>query len=291
MSHRFRFDWFKIVAYAIVILFALFCVLPFYLLTIGSFTSEREIILDGYSFWPQSFSLDAYRLILAGGQIEASYWISIEITLVGTMLAVAFTTGLAYAIVMLGRSVGRPLGLFVYFTTLFGGGLVPFYLLVTQVLNLSETLWACVLPMLVNPFFVFIMVAFFRQLPKDLLEAARIDGANSFVVLFRIVLPISTPVLATIALFYGLAYWNSWYLALLFITNTEKFPLQLLLQNLLANVQLTGALQNQVPTIVNVPSYQLRMAMTLITIGPIVLVYPFLQRYFVKGLTLGATKG
>lgn len=284
-----RFDWFKFVAYTVVIIFALCCLVPFWLVVAGSLTDETELINNGYEFWPHHFSLVAYQFLMAGGQITTSYGISIFITVVGTTLALAITSSLAYAIAMLRPRVGRPLGFFVYFPMLFSGGLVPFYLLMTQVLPLQDSLWAVILPLMVNPFFVFIMVSFFRQIPREIIESGRMDGANSFVIFVRLVLPISTPVLATIALFYALGYWNDWFMALLFIGDNTKFPLQLLLQNMIANVDAAQSLTYN--SVIQVPSYQLRMALTLITIGPIIFVYPFLQRYFVKGLTLGAAKG
>ena len=283
------FDWFKGLAYAVVIAIAIACLLPFWLVISGSLTDEKELINNGYALWPQKFSLASYQFLLSGGQVATSYGISIFITLVGTALALAITSSLAYAIAMLRPRVGRPLGFFVYFPMLFSGGLVPFYLLVTQVLQLQDSLWAVILPLMVNPFFVFVMVSFFRQIPREIIESGRIDGANSFVIFVRLVLPISTPVLATIALFYALNYWNDWFMALLFIGDNTRFPLQLLLQNMIANVDATQALQYNAA--IQVPSYQLRMALTLVTIGPIIFVYPFLQRYFVKGLTLGAAKG
>jgi putative aldouronate transport system permease protein len=272
-----------------VIFFAICCLLPFWLVISGSLTDEKALINNGYTLWPQKFSLDSYQFLLAGGQVVTSYGISIIITVVGTALAVAITSSLAYAIAMLRPRTGRALGFFVYFPMLFSGGLVPFYLLITQGLQLQDSLWAVILPLMVNPFFVFIMVSFFRQIPREIIESGRIDGANSLVIFVRLVLPISTPVLATIALFYALTYWNDWFMALLFISDNTKFPLQLLLQNMIANVDATQSLQYN--SAIQVPSYQLRMALTLITIGPIIFVYPFLQRYFVKGLTLGAAKG
>ena len=284
-----RLDWFRTLSYIVIISFALCCLLPFWLVISGSLTDEAELVNKGYEFWPHAFSLASYQFLLAGGQIATSYGISIFITLVGTALAVAITSGLAYAIAMLRPRVGRPLGFFVYFPMLFNGGLVPFYLLVSQVLQLQDSVWSVILPLMVNPFFVFIMVSFFRQIPREIIESGRMDGANAFVVFVRLVLPISTPVLATVALFYALTYWNDWFMALLFISDNTKFPLQLLLQNLIANVDATQSLTYN--SVVQVPSYQLRMALTLITIGPIIFVYPFLQRYFIKGLTLGAAKG
>lgn len=288
-TRRQAIDWFQIFAIVIVSLFALSCFLPFWLVVISSFASEHALVQTGYTLWPQEFSLAAYQTLLSGPTLAQSYIASLFITLVGTAIALITTSGLAYVIANRAVRLSRPLGLMAYIPMLFSGGLVPFYILVTQYLHLSDTWWAVILPLAVNPFYVFIMVSFFRQIPQDILESGRLDGASEFTIFVRLVLPISTPILATIGLFYALAYWNDWFMALLFISDNTKFPLQLLLQNLVANVDAAQAIQTTATAAV--PTYQLRMALTVLTIGPIIFAYPFVQRFFVKGLTLGATKG
>lgn len=283
------FDWFKILAYVLVTSFGIVCLIPFWLLIAASLTNESDLVRNGYTLIPHHLSLAAYQFLLTGSTIGQAYAASLFITVVGTVLALLVTAGLAYVIASKRDLFGRALGFFVYFPILFTGGLVPFYILVTQYLQLSDSWWAVILPLLVNPFFVFIMVSFFRQIPAELIESARIDGANEVTIFFRIVLPISTPILATIGLFYALTYWNDWFMALLFISDNTRFPLQLVLQNLISNLEAAQSLQ-YVPSIA-VPTYQVRMALTVITIGPIVLLYPFVQRFFVRGLTLGASKG
>ena len=282
-------DWFQVFAISGVSLFALSCLLPFWLVVASSFASEHELVQTGYTFWPTEFSLVAYQSLLSGPTLAQSYLASLFITLVGTVIALATTSGFAYVIANRAARLSRPLGLMAYIPMLFTGGLVPFYILVTQYLHLTDTWWAVILPLAVNPFFVFIMVSFFRQVPQDIMESGRLDGASEFTIFVRLVLPISTPILATIGLFYALAYWNDWFMALLFISDNTKFPLQLLLQNLVSNVD--AAHPNQTTATAAVPTYQLRLALTVLTIGPIILAYPFVQRFFVKGLTLGATKG
>ena len=286
---RQQMDGFHVFAIVGVSLFALSCLLPFWLVVSSSFASEHELVQTGYTFWPTEFSLAAYQTLLSGPTLAQSYLASLVITLVGTAIALATTSGLAYVIANRAARLSRPLGLMTYIPMLFTGGLVPFYILVTQYLQLTDTWWAVILPLAVNPFFVFIMVSFFRQIPQDILESGRLDGASEFTIFVRLVLPISTPILATIGLFYALTYWNDWFMALLFISDNTKFPLQLLLQNLVANVDAAQAIQTNATAAV--PTYQLRMALTVLTIGPIILAYPFVQRFFVKGLTLGATKG
>lgn len=234
--------------------------------------------------------MQAYQVIFAGdNQIVTSYGVSIFITVVGTALALTVSTSLAYSISNRRNRLSRPLGFFVYFTMIFSGGLVPFYLLVTQVLQLADNIWAVILPLVVQPFYIFIMVSFFRKIPQELIESSRIDGASEARIFVSVVLPISTPILATVGLFYALTYWNDWFMAMLFLSDETHFPLQLLLQNLIANLDAAQTIPREVTT--PVPGYSIRMALTLLTIGPIVFVYPFVQRYFIKGLTLGATKG
>ena len=284
-----RFDWFKVLALVVVTLFALACLLPFWLVIAASFTDEHELLQRGYTLFPHQLSLDAYQTLLSGPTMLQSYGASLFITIVGTALALAITSGIAYVIANRLNRYSRLMGFFVYFPLLFSGGLVPFYILVTQYLQLSDTLWSVILPLLVNPFFVFIMVSYFRQVPLEIIESGRLDGASELTIFLRLVIPISKPILATIGLFYALIYWNDWFMALLFISDDSKFPLQLLLQNLVANVDASQAFQYSAAS--QVPTYQLRMALTVLTIGPIIFAYPFVQRFFVRGLTLGATKG
>lgn len=285
---RGRFDWFRAASTLLVSLFAIACLAPFWLVVASSLTSERELVSSGYTFWPKHFSLAAYRAIFSGPSVLHAYVASVFITVVGTALALLTTSALAYVIASRVPRVSRPLTVLTYVPMLFSGGLVPFYILVTQYLRLSNSLWAVILPNLVSPFLVFIMVTFFRALPEDVLEAARIDGASELRILWRVVLPMSKPILATIGLFYALNYWSEWFNALLFISDNDKFPLQLMLQNLISNVDAAQAIQ--VGANASVPIYELRSALVVITIGPVIFLYPFVQRYFVKGLTLGAVK-
>lgn len=291
-AHRTRrrrpLEAFEGVSIVVVSLFAVLCIAPFWLVIASSFTSEEELVSRGYSFWPESFSLGAYEAIFSGHSVLDAYLASLFITTVGTVLALATTSALAYAIASNMRGLSRPLAVMTYIPMLFSGGLVPFYILVTQYLQLSNSLWAVILPGLVSPFLTFVMVSFFRSLPVDVIEAARIDGASELRILLQIVVPMSKPILATIGLFYALAYWSEWFNALLFISDNANFPLQLMLQNLISNVDSAQAIQTS--TDASAPIYAMRSALVVITIGPVIFLYPFVQRYFVKGLTLGATK-
>ena len=187
--------------------------------------------------------------------------------------------------------ISRPLTIFAYIPMLFTGGLVPLYLLVTQVLDLSNSWFSVILPIMLAPFLIFVAVSFFRQLPEEIFDCVRMDGAGELRIFFQIVLPLSKPILAVLGLFYAVTYWNEWFMALLFISDPDRFPLQLILQNLISNVTNAATLPGASASEAAAPVYQLRFAMTVMTIAPILFAYPFAQRFFVKGLTLGASKG
>jgi putative aldouronate transport system permease protein len=285
---RRRADPFALASLVVVSAFALFCLLPIWMVVASSFTDESRLVRSGYSFFPTRFSLASYKVIFTESTVQDAYAASLFITVVGTALALTATTGMAWVISRRVRGLSAFFGTLTYLPMLFVGGLVPFYILVTRYLHLENTYWAVILPMTVSPFLVFIEAAFFRQIPEEILESARLDGAGELRTFVRIVLPLSKPILAVVGLFYATAFWNEWFIPLLFISDEHKYPLQLLLQNLIGNVNAAQALQTGSAA---APVYQLRMALTVVTVGPILLAYPFAQRYFVRGLTLGATKG
>lgn len=286
-SRKRKIEPFTIISTICVAVFALLSIIPLWMILAGSFTAESKLALHGYSMFPSPFSLEAYQQIFAGKALGKAYAASLFITIVGTLLSTMFSAGLAWVIARKMPYISRTLMIFAYVPMVFTAGLVPMYLLVTQYLKLQNSWWAVILPHMMAPFLVFIAVSFFQQLPGEILESARIDGASELRIFFSIVLPLSKPILAVIALFYAVTYWNEWFYSILFLTQPDKFPLQLVLQNLIANVTNASQIsESGVPAI-----YQLRLALTVVTIGPILLAYPFAQRYFVKGLTLGATKG
>ncbi|WP_432889908.1 carbohydrate ABC transporter permease [Kribbella sp. CA-245084] len=286
---RRRPEAFTVVSVIGVTCFMVICLVPFWMIVSGSFTDEQTLATSGYSLIPRPFSTTSYELIFTGPTVLSAYTASIFITVVGTAMALAFTSGLSWVIARRLPYVSRPLAVFAYIPMLFTGGLVPLYLLVTQYLKLQNSYFAVILPLLVAPFLVFIQVSAFRQLPEEILDSARVDGAGEMQIFFRIGLPLSKPILAVIGLFYAVHYWNEWFTALLFMSDVHKYPLPLLLQNLISNVSFSQMLPTAAEQ--STPVYQLRLALTVVTIGPILLAYPFAQRYFVKGITLGATKG
>jgi putative aldouronate transport system permease protein len=286
-----RFEPFTLVSYVCVTLFGLFCLIPLWMIIAGSFTDESALARTGYSLWPAPFSTAAYQMLFSGGALVTSYTASLFITIVGTALSLSCTASLAWVIARRLPRISRPLTIFAYIPMLFTGGLVPLYLLVTQVLSLNNNWFAVILPVMLAPFLIFVAVSFFRQLPEEILDSARIDGAGELRIFFQIVIPLSKPILAVLGLFYAVTYWNEWFMALLFISDPSLYPLQLTLQNLIANVTNAASLPGATVSQAAAPIYQLRFAMTVLTIAPILLAYPFAQRFFVKGLTLGASKG
>lgn len=271
-------------------LFSLFCLLPLWVVALGSITREDIIVREGYKLFTTHLSLDAYKLLFTGERVYRSFSISVIVTLAGTALSLAATSMLAYSLSNKGLKYRNQLSFIVFFTMLFSGGIVPWYILITQYLKMGNSLLALFIPYLVNPWYMFMMRNFFSAVPESIMESAKIDGANDIFILARIVLPLSLPALATIGLFYTLQYWNDWWLALMFIEDGKKYPMQMLLRALVSNLMAAaGSLNSRIS--VRLPSYGVRMATTIVTIGPIVFVYPAVQKYFIKGLTVGAIKG
>lgn len=287
----------KVIAHTFLILFGVLCIGAFLLVLGSSFQSEKEIQQIGYSILPQKFSLEAYKAVFQSpGMIIDSYWITFVTTVIGTFIGVCISASAGYVISRKNYRYRKILSFFIFFTMLFNGGLVPTYILMTQWLHLKNTMWALILPLVVNAWYIILMKGFFQGLPDSIMEAARIDGASELRIFFGIVLPLSKPVLATIALFYALGYWNDWYQSLLYIDNQKLYKLQYLLMQILKKSQFlnsdaakmimgTGASSMEMPTL------NLRMAMCVVAVGPLLLIFPFCQKYFVKGITVGSVKG
>lgn len=273
-----------------LILLSLAFIAPLLLVISASFSSETAISRYGYSFWPRDFTTYAYRYILSDpGQIVSAYGVTITITLIGTGVGVFVMALLAYPLARHDFFLRRPFSFYVFFTLLFNGGLVPFYILVTQYLHLQDTLLALILPNLAVPWFILLLRTYFAALPRDLLDAAKIDGAGEFRIFFQIVIPLSRPALATVGLFSALLYWNDWYLALLFINDPHLFPLQYLLYQISTNI--TNLQSSPQSFGVPPPALSAQMAIAVLAVGPIIFVFLFVQKYFVRGITLGGLKG
>ena len=281
-------------------IYTLLCVFPLVVVLIASFTDERTILVEGYSLMPEVWSLEAYRFLLKDWwAVVDSYVVSIVVTMVGTVVGLAMMSMYAYPISRQDFPFRNVFAFFLFFTILFNGGLVPFYLVYTQGLHLQNTLAVLILPLLVNGFFVLLIRTFFANtIPKELFESAKIDGAGEWRIFTQIVLPLSLPALATVGLFTTLNYWNDWFLSLLFINDTDApvtiqfrmYKTLLDIQYLSANASAYSAILAANPNF-TIPGETARMAMAVVGIGPIIFAYPFFQRYFVHGLTVGAIKG
>lgn len=284
---------FNICAYPLVSLGAVLCLLPFIMLISGSFTSEAAISLYGYSILPKELSFSAYKLLFKFPQdIFRAYGVSILVTSVGTVLGLFIVTMTAYVLSRKDFKYRNKLSFFFYFITLFNGGLLSTYIFVIRYLHLKNSYLSLILPIMLNIFYLIVMRTFISSIPDSISESAKIDGASDFTIFLKLILPLSSAGLATIGLFIALDYWNDWYSAMLYMSDYRKFPLQYMLYNMLSSQQaMTRISSLSSVSIVDLPSQSLKLAMAVVATGPIVMAYPFVQKYFVKGITVGAVKG
>jgi putative aldouronate transport system permease protein len=292
-ASRRRFNGSRVIIHAVLILLSILFILPLILVVSGSFSAEKDIALYGYSLFPKHISLAAYQFLLQDpSQILGAYEVSIFVTVVGSCVSLLIMALLGYVISRRDFRFRRQLSFFTLFTMLFNGGLVPIYLIMTQLLHLQDTLLAYIMPYLILPFYVLLLRTYFAGLPIELIEAAKLDGAGEWRIFFQMIVPLSTPALATVGLFSMLTYWNDWFQGLLYISNPHLFSLQYLLYQIQQNITIiaTSATTSDVSA-ADIPSQSVLMAMAVIAIGPIVLAFLFTQRYFVRGITLGGLKG
>lgn len=289
-----KYSWGNFFIGLFILAFALMCLLPMVLTLMVSFTDESAILRNGYSFFPEKFSTYAYELMFKkGSSVVQGYIISIAVTVVGTLLAVLITGLAAYTLANKNVRYRNVLGMYFFIPMVFGAGIVPWYLMCTA-LGLRDNIFALIVPsLLFNTFNLFLVRNFMSGLPDSLRESAMIDGANDAIIAFRIYFPLSVPVLATVGLFYGLAYWNDWWNAIMLVDDKNLYPIQYLLLQLKSQISMMKDLQNLSGGALGVttPTESLKMATAVITVGPIILLYPFLQKYYVKGLVVGSVKG
>jgi putative aldouronate transport system permease protein len=282
------------IAYIAVGLFAFICLYPFLLMVTSSFATDLTLRLEGYSLWHSQWTFKAYQMVMRGSEVQRAYLISILRTAIGSLGSLVVMSGIAYAL-SLKRFKGRNvLAFYVYFAMVFSPSIIPWFIFTRNVLFLKDNFAAIILPMMVQAYWVMVMRNFFASLPQEILESAYVDGASDLTILFQIVLPLSLPVLATVGLFMAISYWNDWYLPLMLIDKAPIRPLPLLIIKILNNIKsIEDAVKLPGMTIplASIPSEAVRMATAVVTIGPIILLYPFVQRYFIKGLTLGSVKG
>ena len=283
----------NIIANIILAVSAIACIFPFIFVIIISLTSEQSLLEHGYSIFPKEWSLDAYKYLLqSGGALAQSYMVTIVVTILGTIINVSMVSSYAYAISRKGFKYRRQFTFLVFFTMLFGGGMVPSYIVMTQVLGLKNTIWALILPLAFNSFNIIVMRTFFQKsVPDSIIESARIDGASEFRIFTKIVIPLAIPGIATIALFSTLAYWNDWFNAMLYIDYQNLVPLQHMLMKIEKNMEFirqNAMLSGEVMSAL--PQESVRMAMVVVSTLPIACTYPFFQKYFISGLTIGEVK-
>lgn len=289
---------FNILSYTLIALVAIICLIPFLMVVVGSFTAEKEIIANGFSFFPKELSLEAYKTALKEPMaILRAYGVTASLTIIGTAIGLFIVAMTAYVLQRKDFKWRNKVSFFFYFTTLFSGGLVPWYILMVKYLGLKDSYLSLLLPPLLSVFNIIIMKSYMSGIPQALTESAKIDGAGDFTIFMKVILPLVKPALATIGMFIALGYWNDWYNSMLFINNENLYSLQYYLYKIVNNIEAYKTILAQagggtsLGSTINMPSESLKMALTIIVTGPIILVYPFIQKYFVSGVTIGAVKG
>lgn len=283
---------FKIVAGVILSILAVLCVIPFLLIISGSLTSETALLVEGYGFIPAEFSWAAYEYLFADAKtILRAYGMTFLVTIVGTAIGLTCTTMLSYAISrrdLVGRNA---IAFFVFFAMLFNGGIVPTYIMYVNTFHIKNTIWALIVPnYLVFGFYIIMMRTYFTTtLPEAVLESARIDGASEFRILGKIVLPMSVPIIATVGMMQAITYWNDWQNGLYYVNEKNLFTIQLILNRMLQNIEAIRTMLTDVS--IELPSISVRMGVAVLGALPILIVFPFFQKYYVKGITIGAVKG
>lgn len=286
--------WIVIVSYLCVGLFALICLYPLLLTVTVSFTPERLIAKDGYRLIPKQFTLDTYVYIFAhsGTRILRSYGVTLFVTVVGTLGSMLVTCMISYAISLNELKYRNTIAFICNFTSIFSAGLVPWYVVCVNWYGLRDNILALILPSMFSVWNMFLMRTYFKAIAPSLFDAAKIDGAGHWTIFFRIALPLSKTALLTVGLMYILTYWNNWWNALMFISDRDLYPLQYYLYSIVSNVNAisSGRIPAGAASSIRLPSETVKMAVTIITIGPIIFLYPFIQRYFVRGIMTGAVK-
>ncbi len=290
----------KAVAYLCTTLFSLVCILPVFFALSISFTEEKSLAVSGYHLIPQKFSLNAYEYVFKDADlIFRSYGVTIAVTVLGTLLGLFVMSMFAYAVTREKFPWKFQFSFYVYFTMLFSGGMVASYIVVSNILHLKDNFLVLILPCCYSAMYLIIMRTYMRtSIPPSVVESARIDGASEFTCYAQIVLPMSVPVLTTIALFLAIAYWNNWFTSFLYVVNNNKIiPLQLLLKRIENDVEFLSSASNGMSTAEveemreSLPSESFKMALVMMIITPMLIAYPFFQKFIVKGITVGAVKG
>lgn len=285
----------RLIIYGVLTAICLICVIPIITVISISFSKDMTIIKEGYGILPKDFTLEGYKFILKDIEsILRSYGISILVTVTGCVLGLAFNAMIAYVLSRKDYKYKKQLTVFLIIPMVLNGGLVPTYIWITKYLHLKNTIWVMILPMLIVPWFIILLRTFFSQIPSSLIEAATVDGASELTIFAKIVLPLAKPALATVGMFITLNYWNDWFLPLMYIDNSELYNLQYRLYIMMRDVQemiKNSSVSGMGFSIADLPTESMRMAMCVIAAGPMLAIFPFFQKYFVKGLTVGGVKG
>lgn len=285
---------FNIISYSLLAIASIICVVPFILILSGSFTDNQTILLEGYSLLPKNFNLEAYKTVFrAPEDILQAYKMNFFYTGVGTAIGLIMITLTGYVISRKEFKYRNTISFLIYFTTIFGGGTIPWYLMYAQVLDLKGSTFSIWFPALMSPFLIVLMRTFIvGSVPDAITESAKIDGAGHVTIFWKIVMPVLGPGLATIGLFLALGYWNDWYRSSMFSTSSETWELQFYLYNMLnASDAIKKMSQYASIPATEMPTEAVKLAMAVVATGPVLLFYPFVQKYFVSGITVGAVKG
>ena len=289
---------FRSFAFVVLLILAIVCILPIILIIVASFTDETTLLANGYRFFPQKYGLEAYVYLLKQSvMMLRAYKISILVTVIGTLASLVLSTTFAYPLSRKDFKYRNIFSFLVFFTMLFSGGIVPSYMMWTKFFHIKDTIWALIIPSyLMNAFNILLIRNYYsNNIPDALVEAARIDGASEFLTFRRVIVPLSVPVIATVGLFTGLAYWNDWINGLYYINDPGLYSIQNLLLRLMNNIQYlnSGAAAGIVSggTTGALPSTSVRMAIAVVGVIPVVAAYPFLQKYLIRGTVIGAVKG
>lgn len=284
---------FAIVGYSVMTIITIVSFIPFWLMVSASISDEMSVLIDGFSLIPHKFSIAAYKTIFNGfSQLLRSYGVTILVTLSGTIISMLLTSMTGYVLMREDFKPRNKVSFFIYFTSLFSGGVIPTYILYVKYLGLKNNILALILPCLLSPWNIFLMRNYMKSIPYSLIDASTIDGANDWTIYTKVIMPLSKAGLATVGLFVALTYWNDWYHASLYVTDETLYPLQYLLHRMLSNAEYmrqaaaAGVVVDDV-----LPSETMKMATAIVVTGPILLVYPFVQKYFVKGIMVGSIKG
>lgn len=285
----------KVAIYVFLGIICLICVIPIITVVSISFSSDLAIAKEGYGILPKDFTLDAYKYVFKdAAAIFRSYGVTIVVTVMELVLGLLFNSMIAYVLSRRDYAYRKQLTVFLIIPMVLNGGLVPTYIWLTKYLHLKNTIWAMLLPLLIVPWFIILLRTFFAEIPSSLVEAATVDGAGEMTIFFKVVLPLAKPALATVGMFITLNYWNDWFQPLMYIDERELYNLQYRLYILMRDVQemlKNAAISGMGMSIADMPTESMRMAMCVIAAGPMLVVFPFFQKYFVKGLTVGGVKG